>query len=230
MKNKPVLVVGAAVLAMCTLTGFGLGDLTGKVQEKVTGEDCSKAADKKKCQTNSAVKGAAIGVAAEAIRQMVIEFSTTRVASQKDVVEKYKVKNKELPEKTTVAFYNTTAAPGLVVKSGNKVAIDTTFEVIPGRKEAKNILIEENISIHDNEDNSKVLNSLTKAVNDPGKKAGSFKNEFKFTMPVGLPQGVYPITTTLLVNKQEMKHGKNDIQLVLRVLNDNSMQIATLAY
>ncbi|WP_455204780.1 hypothetical protein [Kaarinaea lacus] len=227
MSSKQIVAICAGVLSVTLLSGFGLGDLTDKMGDVVGGEDCDKAENKDKCKTEAAVKGMAIGVAAEIIRQVVIEFTTTQTASEQDVVKKYTKKNKTLPEKTAVAFYRSKADPGKVIKAGDAVAINTEFEVVPGKKE-KDIVIEESISIYDNEDNSKMLKSLTKAVNEDSKKAGSFKNEFKFTMPIGLPQGVYPIKTALMVNKNEMEQSKNDIQLVLNVFDDNSMQIAAL--
>lgn len=228
MRIKPLVAIGAAALSISLLTGFGLGDLTGKVQDTVSGKDCSKASDKEKCKKEAAIKGAAIGVAAELIRQLVVEFTTTQTATEKQVVDKYKVKNKQLPEKTLVSYYRSNAAPGKVIKAGNSVAIDTEFEVVPGKKDGAKLLIEESFAIYDNEDNTKLLKSLTKEVNKPSNKAGSFKNEFKFTMPVGLPQGVYPVKTALMVNKKEMEHSKNDIQLVLNVLSDNRIQIAAI--
>ena len=85
--------------------------------------------------------------------------------------------------------------------------------------------IEEQIVIFDNEDTTKELKSLTKVVNGETKRAGRYANEFSFTLPEGLPQGVYPIKTTLLLNGKTAKASSNDIQLVLHVDNLGQMQL-----
>ena len=60
-----------------------------------------------------------------------------------------------------------------------------------------------------------VVNIATR--NEDTKRAGHYTNEFTFTLPEGLPQGVYPIKTTLILNGEENKTINNDLQLVLEV-------------
>ena len=44
-----------------------------------------------------------------------------------------------------------------------------------------------------------------------------FTGEFNFTLPEGLPQGVYPIRSTLLLNEELAGDQNHDLQLVMVV-------------
>ncbi|HMW50115.1 MAG TPA: hypothetical protein PKC70_17595, partial [Cellvibrionaceae bacterium] len=116
-----------------------------------------------------------------------------------------------------------------VVEPGKKVKIQSDIEVVPGSQQ-KEALIEERISIFDNEDNTKELKNMTKQVNAQTKRGGRYKNEFSFQLPEGLPQGVYPIKTALLIDGQAAKTANNDIQLVLQVYSDGQMQVLAQAF
>lgn len=89
--------------------------------------------------------------------------------------------------------------------------------------------MQEKISIHDNEDPEKVIKSLVKTVNEATKKGGAFENEFSFVLPVGMPQGVYPVETAVLLNDKEVNREQNDMQVVLRVGPEGQYEILALA-
>jgi hypothetical protein len=93
----------------------------------------------------------------------------------------------------------------------------------------KDLLVEERITIYDNEDNTKPIRISSKIVNENTKRGGRFKNEFSFAFPEGVPQGVYPITTELLVDGKPADSKKNDMQLVLIVDQVGTMRVASLA-
>lgn len=199
-------------------------------------KDVGRAFDKSyKCKKNdqgcknrehllAVAKVAAVAVAVKYIADMVIEHHANKVADEEGVVADYKKQNDALPEKPVASVYKTSTLPGSVVQPGKKVLIQSDIVVVPGRNEPQT-LIQEKLAIYDNEDNSKELKSLTKDVNEGTKRAGHYTNEFSFTLPEGLPQGIYPIKTTLLLNGEATQTSNADIQLVLSVDARGQMQV-----
>ncbi len=164
----------------------------------------------------AAARVAAVAVAVTLITKMIIKHRSERIAKEEQVAEEYKTKNQRLPAEPTATEYQTKTLPGNVVGPGQEVVIQSNIVVVPGSRQ-KTALIEERIAIYDNEDNTKELKRFTKAVNEKTKTGGRYKNEFTFTLPEGLPQGVYPIQTELLLNGEVVDTANNDIQLVLQV-------------
>lgn len=200
-------------------------------------KDIGRAFDKSyKCKKNdqgcknrehllAAAKIAAVAVAVKYIADMIIEQRAKKVSDEERVITDYKNNHDSLPDKPQAATYTTSTLPGSVVQPGKKVVIQSDIVVVPGR-EQKETLIQERLAIFDNEDNTKELKSLTKDVNDDTKRGGRYTNEFTFTLPEGLPQGVYPIKTTLILNGEEKETINNNLQLVLQVNNAGNMLIA----
>ena len=216
-----------ATLVSSNSHAFSLNDVKGAVDKS----DKCKSGDQA-CKNREHLLGAAkvavIAVAAKLIVDMVVEYRTSKITDEDKVVQEYRAGHDRLPEKPLASVYKTSTLPSNVVQSGKKVVIQSDMVVVPGR-EQKSTLIEEKIVIFDNEDNKKELKSLTKAVNEETKRAGRYANEFSFTLPEGLPQGVYPIKTTLLLNGQEANASSNDIQLVLQVDSLGQMQLLASA-
>jgi hypothetical protein len=225
--NKPTAIIATVLLACTLTTGFGIKDLTKEVVPDT--DKCKTAKDKTKCDREeyleSAAAVAALGLAAKMIYDMVIEYKTKPVSDEETVVNAYKAKHKTLPEKPTVVSYTTSLKPGQVVKPGKPVLLVSKLEVVPGKK-GEPVLVQEKIAIHDNEDNKKVIKSLVKGVNEASKKGGTFENEFSFILPDGMPQGVYPVQTAVLLNEQELNQQKNEMQVVLQQLPDGQYQIS----
>ncbi|MFO1390109.1 hypothetical protein [Cellvibrio sp.] len=200
-------------------------------------KDIGRAFDKSyKCKKNdqgcknrehllAAAKIAAVAVAVKYIADMIIEQRAKKVSDEERVITDYKNNHDALPDKPQAATYTTSTLPGSVVQPGKKVVIQSDIVVVPGR-EQKETLIQERLAIFDNEDNTKELKSLTKDVNDDTKRGGRYTNEFTFTLPEGLPQGVYPIKTTLILNGEEKETINNNLQLVLQVNSAGNMLIA----
>lgn len=220
MKGNFVGAVMVGAVAMTLLTGFGLGDIDKKLSGS---EDCSKAKDPKKCKKEQDLKtGAkivAIGIAAKLIHDMIIDYRSSQTKPEEQVVQEYKKTHPSLPKEPEVVAYTSSIKPGEVVKAGKEVLVNSSLVVVPGVN-SKSVDIQEKIDIHDNEKNDQVLKTLTKPVNAKTKKSGAFNNEFKFTLPIGMPQGVYPIKTQILVNGKAAKPTNNKMQLVLNVDRD----------
>lgn len=212
--KKSISLLLAACLVATTSFANPLKDLTSK---------------KNRDKLKTAATVVAVVAAAKLIADMVIEHRSKNVSKEDKVAKEYKEKHQELPEQPTATRYVTETDPGKVVEVGKKVVIRSDIVVVPGSK-TKQAVIEERIVIYDNEDNTKPLNTLTKPVNGKTKKAGHYQNEFSFTLPEGLPQGVYPIKTELLINGQAVESASNDIQLVMIYDAQGQQQLLALAY
>ena len=220
--NKFVLVF----VAMGLLTGFGLGDVSKTLSGG--GNDCSASKDKKKCEDNAkrqeAAKIIAKGAAAMMVTDMVIQYRSIQTSSEEKVKKEYMLTHKALPKEPQVVKYTSSIKPGQIVKAGKEVLVDSELVVIPGTK-TEATEIQEQITIYDNENNDKSLISLTKPVNKKTRKSGAFKNDFKFTLPIGMPQGVYPIKTLVLLNGKSVNPVSNKMQLVLNVDQNQQYRI-----
>ncbi|VAW61493.1 hypothetical protein MNBD_GAMMA11-2525 [hydrothermal vent metagenome] len=229
MKKYKMRTLIVAALSVSLLTGFGFGDLAKDILPDT--DKCKNASDPKKCRKNeklkSAAKIAAVGVAAKLIYDMVISFKTEQTTSESKVISSYKKKHKTLPDNPVLTSYKSSLKPGEVVKAGKEVLIVSSLEVVAGKKNSK-VKIQEKIAIYDSEDNKKLLKELVKDVNSKTGKSGAFKNEFKFTLPVGMPQGIYPIKTLVVIDKKNQKEVKNRMQLVLEINADDEYRIIAL--
>jgi hypothetical protein len=226
--KKVIGVLVLAILACSNSHAFNLNDVKNSIDKS---DKCKKG--DQACKNREHLKGvakvAAITIAAKLIFDMVVDYQSKKITDEAVVTRQYKAEHDELPEQPIASVYKTTTLPGNVVQPGKKVVIQSDMVVVPGR-EQKNTLIEEQIVIFDNEDNTKELKSLTKIVNEDTKRGGHYANEFSFTLPEGLPQGVYPIKTTLSLNGKTAKASSNDIQLVLQVDNLGQMQLVASAF
>jgi len=197
MKKYKIRALLVTALSVSLMTGFGFGDLTKNILPDTDKCKGKSASERKKCEKDENLKSvgkvAVIAGAAALIYEMTVGFKTEQTSSDSKVISNYKKKHKSLPNAPLVTQYKSSLKPGEVVKVGKEVLIVSSLEVVPSKKSNK-VSIQEKISIYDNEDNSKVLKTLTKDVNSKTKKSGAFKNEFRFTLPVGMPQGVYPST------------------------------------
>ncbi|MBI3561743.1 MAG: hypothetical protein HY080_08515 [Gammaproteobacteria bacterium] len=228
MKLSTLKVTVLVLTAMGMLTGFGLGDVTNKLSGT---DNCDKSSDPKRCEKERDLKTAgkivAIGIAAKLIYDMIIDYTSSQVSDEDKVINDYKKVHEVLPPEPDVVQYSSTLKPSNVVSAGKAVIIDSDLVVVPSAK-SKTVDIQERIDIYDNEKTDKTIKSMTKPVNAKTKKSGAFKNEFKFTLPVGMPQGVYPIKTMVLVNGKAFKPAENKMQLVLNVDNQQHYRIVAV--
>lgn len=228
--KKSLGVIATVCLAFTMTTGFGLKDLAKEIKPNT--DKCEGSSNKKDCKRKENIKSAAkivaVGIAAKIIYDMVIDYRTKNVSEEGVVVEKYKSKFKNLPDDPAVLSYESSLKPGQVVKPGEPILLVSRVEVVPG-KNGGPVLVQEKIAIHDNEEPEKVIKSLVKTVNETSKKGGAFENEFSFVLPVGMPQGVYPVTTSVLLNDRETSREHNDMQVVLRVGPEGQYELLALA-
>jgi hypothetical protein len=226
--KKITAIVIAAILPLSVNAGWGLDDIKKSVKP-----DCANSKDKAKCNqnalANTVVKAGVLVAASKLIYDLFIDFKTKEIHSEKEVNSGYLKSNKALPKKPKVTFYQTNIDPGKVVPVGKPTIINSQLTVVAGSS-SENVDIEEKIVFFDNDDDTKEVRSLVKKVNEKTKKAGAFENSFTFTLPVGMPQGVYKIKTSLIVNGVETTPQDNEMQVVLNVFEDRSYQIAQVRY
>lgn len=226
MKKQALIILLSSLIATPSFA-FGLNDLKDNIDRshkcKSGDQSC-----KNREHLKAAARVAAVTIAVKLISDMVVDYRSQKVADEEKVAEDYRTKNKTLQPNPIAEVYKTETLPGKVVEPGKKVTIKSDIVVVPGslRQEA---LIEERITIFDNEDNTKELKNLTKAVNGETRRGGHYQNEFSFTPPEGLPQGVYPIKTELILNGVTTETSSNDIQLVLHVDHLGAMQLVAMA-
>jgi hypothetical protein len=157
-----------------------------------------------------------VAVAAKLIYDMVIEHQSKQVNDENDVVNKYKKSHKSLPDEAVLVSYESNIMPGGVIKAGDNISIVSSLEVVRGAASPA-VKIEEMITIYDNEDNAKELKSLTKVINEKTNASGAFENEFTFKLPKGMPQGIYPVKTTVLLDGKALAPVSAEMQLVQNV-------------
>jgi hypothetical protein len=225
MKTKAIIFLLSGMLVM-PVQAFNLKDLKDNIDRshkcKSGDQGC-----KNREHLKAAARVAAVAVAVTVLTKMIIKHRSSQVAKEEQVATEYKTKNNALPSEPVATEYTTKTLPGNVVEPGKEVIVQSDIVVVPGAKHAT-ALIEESIAIFDNEDHTKELKNFTKPVNEKTKRGGRYQNEFSFTLPEGLPQGVYPIKTALLLNGKVVGSGNNDIQLVLRVNDVGGMQLLAM--
>lgn len=218
----------SVILIASGANAFGINNLKIKVDRSggcASGDTSCLAREKLK----AGARVGAVALAATLIADMVIKQRSKTVAKEDKVAKEYKKDNQDLPEQPLATRYVTDTLPGSIVEQGKEITIRSDIVVVPGTQQKKT-LIEERISIFDNEDHSKELNTLTKTVNNKTKRAGHYQNEFTFTLPEGLPQGIYPIKTELLINGVIVESSDNDIQLVMQVDTQGATSLLAAAY
>lgn len=225
MKYKVIAIV-LSFFMVSSSQAFNMKDLQKTVDRSHKCKDNDQSC-KNREHLKAAARVAAVTIAVKLIADMVVEYRTQKVSEEAQVIAEYKNLHKTLPPEPIATEYVTNTLPGKVVEPGKQVFIKSNIVVVPGTRK-KTALIEERLSIYDNEDNTKKLKNLTKPVNEKTQTGGRYENEFSFTLPEGLPQGVYPIRNELLLNGKIVETTKNDIQLVLQVNSVGEYQLLAM--
>ena len=140
--------------------------------------------------------GAAVGGAVGALACIAYNYSTRQKRSAKQVEKEYENKNGALPPKTQVLRYSAALQPNNMVSSGSSATLVSNIELVKGR-DAAEPKVEEALEMRSPD--GKVVNTARKSAQGI-KGSGEFENQFTFTLPKGVDEGIYPIDLTLYVD------------------------------
>jgi len=140
--------------------------------------------------------GAAAGAAIGALACVAYNYATKQTKTAQQVSAEYKAKNKgTLPASATVTRFNVQVAPTAKVQAGNAVNVASNIEVVPGTSNpSPNVEQEITLFSPDGAQAGKARKPASQA------GGGAFETSFKFSLPQGVPQGVYPVKSQLYVD------------------------------
>lgn len=156
------------------------------------------------------VRGAALGAGLGAFACMALNYQTQQVKSAKQVQDEYKVAHRGvLPEQATLVRYDTTFTPSSI-RPGQKAQTASYIEVAAGTQDV-NPKVEEELTLY--KPDGSVAQTVRKPVSSTN-GSGAFKGGFSIPMPDGVPQGVYPMKTTLYLNGKRAGGQDGRLQIV----------------
>jgi hypothetical protein len=179
---------GGSALAADTLSGDCNPLITGGI-----GAAIGALAGGSKNRGTGAAAGAAIG----ALACVAYNYATKQTKTAQQVTDEYKAKNKgTLPAAATVTRFNVQVAPTAKVQAGNAVNVASNIEVVPGTTNPKPN-VEQEITLF-SPDGAQAGKARKPASQVAG--GGGFETSFKFSLPQGVPQGVYQVKSQLYVD------------------------------
>ena len=166
--------------------------------------------------------GAAAGAAIGALACVAYNYYAKQTKTAQQVTNEYKAKNKgALPAGATVTRFNVQVAPTAKVQAGNAVNVASNIEVVPGTGNPSPS-IEQEITLFSPD--GAQAGKARKPASEAGAGGGGFETSFKFSLPQGVPQGVYPVKSQLFVDGKPAAGTDTRFQVV--VAPDGSSQLA----
>lgn len=166
--------------------------------------------------------GAAAGAAIGALACVAYNYYAKQTKTAQQVTDEYKAKNKgTLPASATVTRFNVQVAPTAKVQAGNAVNVASNIEVVPGTSNPKPN-VEQEITLFSPD--GAQAGKARKPASVAGAGGGGFETSFKFSLPQGVPQGVYPVKSQLYVDGKPVAGTDTRFQVV--VAPDGSSQLA----
>lgn len=156
--------------------------------------------------------GAALGGAAGLAVCFVINAKTVQTQSSQQVEEQYKAAGKRVTSDPQLVSYQTSIKPGATVKRGQPIQIVSNIVAINGSQQAVNE-IKEQVRLYEPgattpfKEGTKVANQTT--------GSGGYENTFTVNLDDQVPQGVYRVETSVLLNGKAVNTRSNDLQLVM---------------
>lgn len=164
--------------------------------------------------TQSAVKGALIGLAACAV----VEIASHQTKSAEVVEQQYRVSNRnQLPPSAKVDEYSTTVSPNGVVKAGDAIRVQSMIRAISGAKEPV-VEVKEQLIVY--APSGEEFKRGEKKVNDAS-GSGEYVNTFTLKLPEGAPQGVYKFKTQLFLNGKPVVMRESNVQIAAHEIDTN---------
>jgi hypothetical protein len=154
--------------------------------------------------------GAAVGGALGAAACVAVNYRARQVKTAQQVAQDFQSKNGGLPAHSTAVRYDTRFDPVNRIQPGGSSSLDSYIEVVPGA-DGVQPTVEEEITLVGPD--GKQIKSVRKSANQTA-SAGAFETQFAFTLPRGVPEGVYQFKCTLLLNGQSAGESTQALQVV----------------
>lgn len=216
--RTPVAVIAAAALAAGCATGQGGGSeangdvLSGECNPLVTG-GIGAAIGAIIGGNKNRGQGAAAGAAIGALACVAYNYYTKQTKTAQQVTNEYKAKNKgTLPASATVTKFNAQVAPTATVQAGKTVTVASNIEVVPGTSNP-HPSVEQEIALYSPD--GAQAGKARKPASQSGGGGGAFETQFKFSLPQGVPQGVYPVKSQLYVDGKPVAGTDTRFQVVV---------------
>ena len=217
LARKPAaLIAAAALLAGCATGQGGGGETTGDV---LSGE-CNPLVTGGIGAAIGAIiggskhrgQGAATGAAVGALACIAYNYYTKQTKTAQQVANEYKAANKgTLPASATVTKFNAQVAPTATVQAGKTVTVASNIEVVPGTSNPRPS-VEQEIALYSPD--GKEAGKARKPASQSG-GGGAFETSFRFSLPQGVPQGVYPVKSQLYVDGKPVAGTDTRFQVVV---------------
>lgn len=172
---------------------------------------------------NNRVKGAALGASLSAFACVAWNYNSQQTKTAEQVQKEYKTtNNKTLPPQSQVVTYTTRFDPNSKVVPGKPLTLASSIEVIQGSAETVAPVIEEEMVVV-KPDGSEI--KARKRANE-GKGAGGYQTTFTMNLPAGIPQGDYPVRTSLYLNGKAVAQKQMSMQVVSIASNNGFIAMA----
>ncbi len=156
--------------------------------------------------------GAAVGAGIGALACVAYNYYTKQTKTAQQVSDEYKAAHKgTLPPRATVTRFSAQVTPTSTVQAGGAVTVASNIEVVPGADNPRPT-VEQEIALYSPD--GKEAGKARKPASQAG-GAGAFETAFKFSMPQGVPQGVYPVKSELYVDGQPLASTDARFQVVV---------------
>jgi hypothetical protein len=170
-------------------------------------------------QAQGAVAGAAIG----GLACVAWNYRSEQTKTAQQVNQAFKsANNGQLPVEPRLLSYSIYSVPSATINSGSPLVLNSTMAVVDGTNGIKPVVEQEMTVFHA----GKVVSNLKKVANS-GSGAGEYKSEFTVKLPQGVPQGDYPVRTSVYLNGVKVQERNLSVQVVGGFLTEN---LASLTY
>lgn len=170
---------------------------------------------------NGALAGAALGAGVSGLGCYAFNVNSRQVKTAAQADREYVTARGTLPPEPQVVAYDSQVSSA-VVERGKPFKVNSTVELVNGRKEPIREVREQLVLL---DTNGQPVKNGSKPVESTNASGGRFENSFELKLPEGVSQGVYPLRTNLYVNGK-LAASKNLRTQV--VLNENgAMLVAT---
>ncbi|VVO15110.1 hypothetical protein [Pseudomonas fluorescens] len=167
--------------------------------------------------------GALIGTTAGIAVCFVINSKTVQTQTSEQVEEQYKTGGKKITSEPQVVSYQTSIKPGSTIKRGEPMQIVSNIVVIDGSSQSVNE-IKEHVRLFEPGATTPLKEGTKVANQKPG--SGGYENTFTVNLDKQVPQGVYRVETSVLLNGKTVNTRSNDVQLVM--IDTDTYQLAYL--